>query len=67
MICVDILTVKCETISINNNNIPLLKIIINIIFVMITKVMYDDKAVSSARWHGLKGLGTELVRLYRCC
>jgi len=26
------------------------------------EVMYDDKAVSSARWHGLKGLGTELVR-----
>jgi len=26
------------------------------------EVMYDDKAVSSARWHGVKGLGTELVR-----
>ena len=26
------------------------------------KVMYDDKAVCSARWHGVKGLGTELVR-----
>lgn len=26
------------------------------------EVMYDDKAVSSARWHGVKGLGSELVR-----
>ena len=26
------------------------------------EVMYDDKAVCSARWHGVKGLGTELVR-----
>ena len=24
--------------------------------------IYDDKAVSSARWHGVKGLGSELVR-----
>ena len=24
--------------------------------------IYDDKAVSSARWHGIKGLGSELVR-----
>ena len=33
-----------------------------IIIVTVMKVMYDDKAVSSARWHGVKGLGTELVR-----
>jgi hypothetical protein len=26
------------------------------------EVMYDALAVSSARWHGVKGLGTELVR-----
>ena len=32
------------------------------IIVTVMKVMYDDKAVSSARWHGVKGLGTELVR-----
>merc|ERR1711974_319843 len=25
------------------------------------EVMYDDKAVSSARWHGVQGLGTELL------
>ena len=24
--------------------------------------IYEDKAVSSARWHGVKGLGSELVR-----
>ena len=29
---------------------------------ILAKVMYDDKAVSSARWHGVKGLGSELVR-----
>ena len=35
---------------------------IMMIIVTVMKVMYDDKAVSSARWHGVKGLGTELVR-----
>jgi len=26
------------------------------------QTLYEDKAVSSARWHGVKGLGTELIR-----
>lgn len=26
------------------------------------QVLYEDKAVSSARWHGVKGLGSELIR-----
>ena len=37
-------------------------IMMMMIIVTVMKVMYDDKAVSSARWHGVKGLGTELVR-----
>ena len=37
-------------------------ILLKRLLLILAKVMYDDKAVSSARWHGVKGLGSELVR-----